>query len=69
MTNLEKVTKKIRESIEKWVLIALHKTGALEFRTWKSPVHCEQYTEILFFGKSLKKITWSQLDIINRPKT
>ena len=54
--------------IEKKILKWLYNIQAIEFVTWKSPIHLEQYTAIKFFGREIKRIKWSELEIFNRTK-
>mgnify|MGYP001561024513 CR=1 FL=1 len=47
---------------KKLVLRWLYDIHVLEFITWKSPTHYEQYTAVKFLGKEIHRITWSQLE-------
>lgn len=54
------------EKIKKLMLKWLWQTKALNFETWKSPTHHEQYTKISFFGEELTTIKWTELEILHK---
>lgn len=55
-------------NLSKTVLKLLYKTNALEFKTWKDPLHFEQYSSISFLGKEIKRIKWTELEKLDRKK-
>ena len=55
----------MKTKLKKFILKMLVETNALEFKTWKSQTHLEQYTAISFFGKEIKRIKWSGIELMN----
>lgn len=58
----------MKEKFEKWILKMLFKHKLLVFETWKSPIHLEQYTRVIFLGKVISETRWSQLEMFNLSK-
>lgn len=54
----------MKKLLTKWVLKKIYQYGFLEFKTWKSPTHLEQYTSISFMGEEIERIVWSEVEKI-----
>jgi len=61
-----KIVKVLEKKLQRLILKWLYDLKLLEFTTWKSMSSYCQYTSISFMGKEIKRIKWSELEILNK---